>query len=467
MPVEPIPIATGLYKNIDEKSLKVGNAEMQNCYVDEQGNIHRRPGMVEIADLGESSPVDGLVWWPEEEIAIAVTNRKTFKITDVGGTNTQLTNDTFQKLERVNWDNWGSSLYGANGAKIQGVSTSTVTEMADGDAPVTVSHAAIIDRYLLANEVGTGKFHRSDVNDPTAWSGDSDVAESESDDIMALGASDSYIWPLGARTMEMWRNDGATPFVKEFVIQSGTLAKHSLVWIDGTWKWLDQNRQMVMVVDRTAKVTSLAINDYLQGFNAVTDCMADFILFRGRPFAVFTFPSEEKTLVYDLLNTFWYEWSWRDPRDGEYKRWRVNCSCLAESWGTTLVGDRVTSKVYKLDPDTYQDDGDTIRTLIRTAHIDWGTLSRKKRSNALFFNFKGKNVIAGTTYQLMVNWRNNGEDAWRGERLIALHSAGGNILRGRINRMGSYYTRQYEFSFTDNAELILMSVEEDFDYMSQ
>ena len=467
MPVEPIPIAVGLYKNIDEKGLKTGNAEMRDCFVDEQGNIHRRPGLVEIADLGESSPVDGLVWWPEEEIAIAVTNKKTFKITDIGGTNSQLTGDTFQKLERVNWDNWGSVLYGANGAKIQGVSTTAVTQMADGDAPTVVSHVGIMDRFLLGNEVDTGKFHRSDVNAPTSWPGDSDVAESESDNLLALGTSDSYIWLLGSRTMEMWRNDGATPFVKEFVIQSGTLAKHSLVWVDGTWKWLDQNRQMVMVVNRAAKVTSLAINDYLQGFGTVTDCMADFILFRGRPFAVFTFPSEEKTLVWDFLKSFWYEWSYWHPRNAEYERWRGNCSCLAEAWGTTLIGDKTTSKIYKLDDDTYQDDGDTIRVMIRTAHIDRGTLSRKKRSHALYFKFKGKNVQAGTTYQLMMRWRNNGEDAWRGERLIALHSAGGNILRGRINRMGSYYTRQYEFSFTDNIELILMSIEEDFEYMSQ
>lgn len=441
---------------------------MMDCYVDEHGNIHRRPGLVELCDLGESSPIDGLCWWPEQSLAIAITNTKTFKITDKTGANTQLTNNTFEALERVNFANFGSALYGANGAKLQGISTTTVTEMAAALAPTTVSHPAVLDLFLLANEVDSMNFHRSDVNAPTTWGGNQDAAEAESDNLMSMGVANMELFLLGARTGEMWRNDGVTPFVRELqgYVESGTLAKHSLTWCDGAWLWLDQNRQVVMLNLRTPQVVSLAINDYLQGFDIVTDAVGDFILFRGRPFFVLTFPSEEKTLAYDFILDNWYEWGrWSDIH-AEYSRWPGNCSCLAEAWGTTLIGDKITSKIYKLEPGTYQDDGGTLRTMIQTAHFDWGTTSRRKRCNGLYFRFKGQNVQSGTTYQIMVKWRDDGADSWTGERLVNLHQAAGNRLTADITRLGMYYTRQWEFSITDNVELILTSAEEDYEVLA-
>ncbi len=469
MPTKPLPIAGGLNKNIDAKAIQPGrNAAMMDCYVDEQGNIHRRPGLVELCDLGESSPIDGLVWWPEQELAIAITNTKTFKITDKIGANSQLTNNTFQSLERVHFANLGTALYAANGAKIQGISTTAVTEMVDADAPTTVSHPGVLDRYLLANEVGTANFHHSDVNAPTTWSANQFEAEAQSDKLMALGVSSLEILLLGARTAEMWRDDGVTPFVRELqgYVQSGTLSKHSLAWCGGPWMWLDHTRQVIMLDARTPRVVSMPINDYLQGFGIITDAMGDFILFRGRPFYVLTFPSDEKTLAYDFLLDNWYEWGkWSDAH-AEYNRWPGNCSCLAEAWGTTLIGDKTTSKIYKLEPGTYQDDGGTLRTMIQTAPFDWGTVSRRKRCNGLYFRFKGKNVIAGTTYQIMVKWRDDGADSWTGERLVNIHKDAGNIMRAETTRLGMYYTRQWEFSITDNVELILTNVEENFEVLA-
>jgi len=467
MPVKPLPIAQGLYKNIDEKTLKVGNPLMQDCFVDEQGNIHRRPCLVELCDLGESRPIDGLYWWPEQALAIAVTNTKTFKITTAAGAYAQLTNDTFQALERVNFANKGTALYGANGEKLQGISTTAVTAMADADAPTTVSHPAILDRYLLANEVGSGNFHHSDVNAPTVWSANQFEAEAESDKLMALGVANLEIFLLGGRTGELWRDDGSTPFVRELqgYVQSGTLAKHSLTWCDGTWVWLDENRQVVMLEGRQVRVISLAINDYLQGFGITTDALGDFILYRGRPFYVLTFPSDEKTLAYDFLAKFWYEWGRWHPLNSEYDRWPGNCSCLAEAWGTTLIGDKTTSKIYKLDPNTHQDDGDIVRVAIRTPPIDWGTVARQKRCDRLYFKVKGKNVQAGTTYQIMMRYRDDGADSWSNERLVNFHSAGKNLIRSVQRRLGQYYTRQWEFAVTDNVEFVLMGIEEDFEVL--
>ena len=472
MPIVQLPINWGLNKAIEEVGLKSYGAALQDCFIDEQGNIHRRPGLSLLCDVGTSAKIDGLFWWDEQGWVIAVSNGNTFKITDINGTKANITGDTFQVGTRVKFGNYGTALYAANGARIVKIpSSGNTVYVGDADAPTVVTHVVVLDKYLIANEAGSERFHFAVVATPDTWEGDFASAETKPDQMTALLVTNMELNLMGKQTLEAWRDDGQTPFVRELqgFIESGTLAPYSFEVGSGIRYWLDHERNIVRMPNdlRTPQILSIALNKYLQGFSTVTDAIGDCIVVGGRAYYIITFPTEEKTLVWDIINQIWYEWGYWDSVNAVYKNWLANCYCLATAWNMALVGDKNTGKIYKLDPDNYDDNSNIIRTLIRTPHINHDTENIKKRSHSLTFRVKRTNVEAEASITNMtVRWRDDGSSTWGNERTVALGQVGDTEFRGQLRRMGMYHSRQYEFVLSDDTPLCLVSVEEKFDYMN-
>ncbi len=465
-----IPINLGLNKALDEVGLRGYAAALQDCIVDEEGNVHRRPGLTSLCDLGTNAAIDGLYWWPEQEWAIAISDGETYKITDNSGTNSQISGDSFQAGTRVIFGNYGTALYAANGAKILKIPNSgNVAEIGDADAPTAVTHPVVLDTYLLANEVDSEKCHYSKVGDPDDWPGDFVSAEAKTDTLLAQITANLELYLLGKRTLEVWRNDGSTPFVRELqgYIETGTIAAYSFALCGGVLYWLDNERNVVRMTpdSRTPQVISVTMNKYIQGFSTVSDALGDYIVIGGRPYYVLNFPTEEKTLVWDIINSKWYEWGYWDSVNAEYENWLANCYCLAESWNLALVGDRTTGKVYKLDTTVYDDDGDTLRTLIRTPHLGYEAESVRKISHKLTFRVKRTNVVdTASVTSMIIRYRDNGSSTWQNQRTVALAQVGDTEFRGTLLRNGSFYTRQYEIVLSDDTPLALISVKDLVEY---
>jgi len=103
--------------------------------------------------------------------------------------------------------------------------------------------------------------------------------------------------------------------------------------------------------------------------------------------------------------------------------------------------------------------------LVRTASIDHDTIGIKKFSNRLVFRLKRSNVVSeASNVTMTVRYRDNGSTTWKTERTVTLSKVGDTAYRGTLTRMGSYYSRQYEFILSDDTPLVLVYVEEDFDY---
>jgi len=402
---------------------------------------------------------------------IAVSGGNCYKITASDGTFSQITIDdtNFQSSERVTFADFGTDLYAANGGKIKKIpSAGNIIDIADADAPTSVSHVAYLDRYLLATEDGTANFHWSDVNAPGTWGGNYAQAEAIHDDLAAMVVAHMELCLMGKKTLEIWHDDGSTPFMRlpQGYIQRGTVAGHTFKFCDAqdTFLWLDQNRQVVMLQGRTPVPLSLTMTKYIQGFTSVSDAIGDYMEIAGRPYYILHFPAEEETIVYDFTSAKWYTWAYWNSGGAVYERWRGNCYCLAPAWNESLVGDRANGKVYTFDVDTYSDDGDTIRSLVRTGHYNHGTEDRLKFSNSLTFRVKRTNVVSvDSTPDLIFKYRDNGETSWTAERTVSLQQVGNTEFRAKVNRLGRYYSRQWEFYLTDDFPLCLVSVEENVD----
>lgn len=467
MPTEPI-IITPPSQHQEELGLKSFSAMIIDGYIDEQGNVMRRPGLTELCDLSTSAAVDALYWWQDEEWCIAISNGNVYKITASDGTFSQITasEDDFQVGARAILSQHGTSLYGANGGKIIQIPNSGTTSNNDGaNAPTTVTHTTVLDTYLLANESSTGNFHWSDVGVPTTWSANQAEAEARKDDIMAIAMADLELYLLGKRSLEVWHNDGSTPFVRLYqgYVESGTIAPYSFTRCQNNWYWLDLNRNVVVLNGRLPQILSRSMGKYIDGFSQVTDCLGDYIIFNGRPFYILTFKTAQETLALDLATGFWYVWGYWDSGSAEHLHWRGNCAALCPAWNFTLIGDHSNGKVYKLDPTAYQDNGSTLKTLIRTEHINRGSETVRKSCHSLTFRVKRTNVGAEADIKnMMVRYRDNGATSWSTERTVELGQVGDTEFRGRTHMLGSYFSRQWEFYVTDNAALTLASVEETY-----
>jgi hypothetical protein len=325
MPKVKLPINAGANLDIDEVGLVTDGAKMIDAFVDIRGNVNRRPGLVELVDLGTDQPVDGLYWWDRQEWCIAISDGEIYKITASDGTNAQITGDSLESGTRATFGDYGTALYAANGAQIVKTPTTGAAAYAtDGDAPTTVTHLAVLDKYLCGNETGTERLWFTVVAQPDNWDSDWVDAEGRTDLLKSVLVNGLELNLMGTKTLEVFRNDGSTPLVRELqgLVNSGTVAPYSFTNCDGQLYWIDQNRNAVRLNGRTPELLSLTMNKYIQGFSDVDDAIGDFVMVSGRPNWVVQFPTENKTIVYDIIGNYWVEWGLWDSGAAEYNRFQ-------------------------------------------------------------------------------------------------------------------------------------------------
>lgn len=471
MPIKILPITQAANVDTEEVGLTTHGASMVNCYIDSNNNVCRWPGLVEFCDLGVSYKVDGLFWWQRQGIVIAVTNGQTFKITDHLGNNTNITDDEFEDGHLVSFSPWASNAYGANGGKIiQIPSTGTVSEIADADAPTTVTHLGEIDKYLVAVEEDTERFWFPVVNDPSDWQGEFASAEAKFDLLKNIGVAHLEMLAFGSSTTEVWSTTGNsdTPFARQLqgFIESGIGAEWSPVCCDGVWYWLDNKFQVVRLDGRTPKIFSPTLNTYIKTFLERSDAIGNYVSFSGNSFYVLSFPMAEKTIICDIQKGGWFEIAYWHVGNAAYQHYKARAVCYAADWDKTLIGDRITGKIYTLEPDTHTEDGETQRSLVRTKVIDWGSRNLDKMSNSLTMYLKRTAAPSDMSdVELTIKWRDNGETEWKTERLLNFGSPGTTELSKRINNLGIYKSRQYEIVMTGNNPFAITRIEEDFEYL--
>lgn len=469
-----LPINIGLNKAVDEVGLRTHNAAMQDCFVDELGGVNRRPGLTEFCDLGTSASVDGLLWWSSEGVVLAVSNGDVFKITNNTGSYSAITmtGTDFETGERVTWGDFGTYIYGANGGKIKKISTTELIDTADADAPTTVTHLAFLDRYLLANEPGTRKVWYPQVGDPDDWQAEYFSKDAQFDNLKAVSVANLEAYLIGEKTLEVWYNDGSNPFSRlaQGFVQSGTSAPNSFTYCDAvaSYVWLDHERKIVFMQGRTPMVLSASLTKYIQSFSYVDDAQGDYMVIGGRPYYLLSFKTEGKTLVWDFVKEMWYEWGYWNSIAAEYERWRGNCFCLANAWNLPLVGDKSNGKIYSIDPAVFTDDGDTIRMLDRTGHMDWGYPGRRKKCKALNLRLKRTQIATPPgPVTMVVQYRDNGETTWKTEKTVTISTTVADTeYRASIKQLGSYYSRQWQFIYSnDNVGCSLVQAQEEFELL--
>ncbi|MDB4312248.1 hypothetical protein N9937_02335 [bacterium] len=504
MPIQnvKIPLFAPAQQNVDEIQLKTFASKLIDGYIDEAGFINKRPGLASFVTLGSSKKVDGLYWWNEKSLLIAVSGGAAYKITAAGavtslGTGLATgTRPTFAISKPAGVD----TLFIANGGNVFYTTGTTLTnlESDDTDVPDAVTHIVELDSYLIVNSVGTGQFHFSTVLDPFTWSAlDFGTAEGSPDDINAIAVRGRELLLFGQRSIETYYNDGVTPFIRlqGGETASGISAPYSIVEIQGTLYFLDDKRRFVRLVGRQTEIISTPFDRTVQTLDTVADAIASDVTVAGQSFYLITFPTATRpdgsaqvgqTYVYDYRLDRWCEWAkWTGTEYGPFK---YSSHAYSIQSGINYVGSNTTDgKVYKLLRTTYQDDGSDIRTVINSGYFDHGSMTKKKSRRLMgrikrgigldvtdllddtgdvLLDHLGDAMQDGVISTVSIKHRDETQTSYGGEITFDLGVTGDENFYFDIMQGGIYRARSYEIVNASNTPFIMGDMEEEVELLT-
>jgi len=461
-----LPLATQAFESAEDVQLSQFNAAMVDFIpvkIEEKIHLMKRYGLVEYLDLGTNAPVDGLYWFDRGRVTLAVSGGRVFKISDASGTVMELFGSTaMQSNAPVNFASDATRVIMANGGRMVHTDLATLTTMADGDAPTSVSHVVSMDQYVLANSIGSGTIQFSAINDLTNWTAlEFFTAESKYDDVVAIREGYREIIALGRESVEFWVNDGQNPFsrIPGSAQPFGTDAAQSLALVGDTWIWLDHTRRLATMNGRQVVNMSTPYDRVIQEMSSVNDAIGYAISFDGQPLYVLNFPTARQTLVYNYMSGQWHKWGYWDLSNGRYERFRGMSYAYARSWNLHLFGDHTNGKIYRMSRTAYTDNGNPIRSMVRTGNVDHGTYMNKRSDLVRVRCSRGGDANVANP-QLRMRRRVNDSAQWENERSKPLGPVGNRYPFIDFRRNGVYKTCQYEFVHSDDSPLIMIGAQE-------
>lgn len=469
MPTVPIPLFSKSFKNADGSVLVDDSYLQYNGFIDLLNGLNIRPG--EVLAINTAKRNDGMFMWPDKNFIVCVDEGEVTLRTVSGETLvTAFTGGSvsFTPGNPASFANNGTYVFIAGGGKIHYIdSLGVLAEIADPDAPQTVTHVGFLDGYILAIN-GDGKFYWANVNTPLDWAAlNFASAEANPDNTQALHLVQRQIYLLGTVTTEIWENDGETPFsrIPGGLIELGCIAKYSPIKRGNSLMWLSHTRQFVEFTGTDVKFISSRYDKEIAGFEVVSDCIGGLVMKDGQEFCVFQFSSEGRTLVYNPALEDWSEWANWDSNSMDWVSYDFRSSVYDLRTGKNFIGKEAAEVIACLSSDSRVDltGAATTRSfkfLRQTGFIDHGT-SRDKRLEELRFRAKRGVGEVSSSPTLMLRYRNNGSNTWSNIQEIDLGEVGNTDHHIKLKRLGMYKSRQFEISATDNVPVVLSNAEAD------
>jgi len=486
-------------KNLSAESSSVdyfGEA-LVNCYV-VGDRIYTRPfleSFIDLAPAGGDDLINGLYYWKENNIMLAIVKGTAYKIT-MGGVKTLLTatgggagvsivpSSGTSEDNIFRWSEWSSTnCFAAGGNKIFKFTATTYDALTDADAPVNVTHPVAINKFLVANQVSTGLFHTSDVGDAEAWSGVYYEAEGKPDIINAQYAKNLRLYEFGRSSLEVYYYNGtAFERLTQGIVESGTLVPQSVVWCDAinTFVWINEGKQLVKLEGTTPVPISESLDRRLNFLSTANlyflEGKAHYILWNGRPLYILRFELMD-TIVVDLYSGNWYQWLYKSSLDYDAAHSAFLGKTFVETPQGIYVGaGTATSKIYTLKSTENvstvprDDSAGYVFPIIKTGYVDRGDAGVDKICNSLTFKFTRLAIDSGIhndiTHTIYLRYRNNGSNTWSSTQTITVVGSGENPqeLQHTVYNLGMYKTRQWEIRVISPSYAFSIPIE-DFDYV--
>lgn len=326
-----------------------------------------------------------------------------------------------------------------------------------------------IDGYFVFNQPGTGKFQITNLYSTSIDPLDFATAEGAPDNLVSLIVDHRELWLFGETSTEVWFNSGNPDFPFERIqgafIEQGCAAAFSVAKMDNTVFWLASDGRGQGTVQRAAgyqpqRISTHALEYAIASYSRIDDAIAYTYQQEGHSFYVLNFPTAGKTWAFDASTGLWHERAWRNPADGVMGRQRAQCQMAFA--GKTIVGDWETGKLYRLDLDTFTDNGDAIPRIRACPHL--AADYRWQFFSALQIDMEaGVGTLSGqgSTPQAMLRWSDDGGFTWSTEMWAKLGRIGERRTRVRWRRLGKSRDRVFEVTITDPVKVVIIGASAD------
>lgn len=327
-----------------------------------------------------------------------------------------------------------------------------------------VPGVAYLDTYVI---VGTpdGKLWNSSVNDPTTWNPLSYItSESEPDQLTGIAKHLNYVVAFSQWSTTFFYDAGGTPPASPLLPAStygfelGCVNGNSIAQIEQSLLWIGQSRNTgpaVFILDGTSptKVSSPNIDRVLTN-STLANVYAYAFKYNGHMFYVLTLIDLSVTIVYDVNEKMWYQWSSYVSTSSGLVEQFFSPTFYAGNFGANqeyYFLDYNNGNVYSMSDTIYQDNGYPIQFRVISPLLDFGTTKRK---------FYHQVEVVGDKIPATMNIRYSQDDYnnWSSYRQVNLDAE-----RSNIYQLGSSRRRAWEFLCTDNQPLRLEAAEIDFD----
>jgi hypothetical protein len=466
----------------------------------EAGFLNRAPGLRLLATIG-LGPVRGL--WTFNNVGYVVSGTSLFRINNayaptligaVAGTGP------------VSMADNGTQLFiAANGPSyIYNSVTLAYGPITDPDFPgaVTVSY---LDGYFTFNEPNSQKIWVTSLLDGTSIDPlDFASAEGSPDGLVALEVNNREAWLFGTNSIEVWYDAGTPDFplarIQGASNEIGCVAPYSVAKLDNSLFWLGQDARGRGIVYRNNGYTGVRASNHsiewqIQEYGNISDAIAYTYQQDGHSFYVLTFPSADKTWVYDVSTQSWHERAgWVN---GNFTRHRSNCQMAFNN--EIVVGDFENGNIYAFDLEVYADNGQIQKwlrswraipsgqnNLKRTAQhtmqldcetgvglngidpndpLDWffsTTSGNEIITNTGDFLMFSPPTVQGANPQAMLRWSDDGGHTYSNEHwasMARIGQYGRRVFWRRLGMTQKLRDRVYEVSGTDPVKIVILGAE--------
>jgi len=488
------------------RSINAADNRMVNLFpeiVPEAGKnpafLNRAPGLRLLTTAGQG-PVRGL--WTYGGIAYIVSGDTLYSMAGFG---TPVLIGTVSGTGPVSMVDNGTQLFIACGGPsyIYNNSTGAFGPITDPDFPGALT-VGYLDGYFVFIEPNSQKVWVTTLLDGTSIEPlDFASAEGSPDNLVSMIVDHREAWLFGTNSVEVFYDAGNADFplqrIQGAYNEIGCAATFSVAKLDNGLFWLGADARGQGIVYRSQgysgqRISTHAIEYAIAQYGNISDAIAYTYQQEGHSFYVLTFPSADKTWVYDVSTQAWHERAGFD--NGNFTRHRSNCQMAYNS--EIVVGDYANGNLYAFDLDVYADNGSTQKwlrswralptgqnNLNRTAHhslqldcesgvglsgpeysdptylITESGFFLTTESGDFLISYEGTPTV-GVDPKAMLRWSDDGGHTWSNEHWSPLGRIG--VYQHRVfwRRLGmtlKLRDRVYEVSGTDPVKIAIMGAE--------
>lgn len=196
------------------------------------------------------------------------------------------------------------------------------------------------------------------------------------DPIVTILVIQKNLWLIGALTTEPWIGTGAADFyfqqVQGTFINHGCIAPYSASSIDVIGFWLMQDLQGKNIIMRTKgydveEVSTPYLVSQFNTYETTEDAIGMMLQIEDHAFYILVFPTANITWAMELTTGYWFQLAKWNTELSQFDRYRANNCCFA--FGSNLIGDYSTGKVYKLNAQLATDGGDNMKFVRTFLHM--------------------------------------------------------------------------------------------------